>query len=65
MIGATVACCRGRSGEARSVRGTEGSTLQTDLGAIDLFAKITGGGNNHDLPAIDLVLNAFGRTSDA
>jgi hypothetical protein len=48
--------------DAQTLRNGANFTLQTDLGAIDLLAEITGGGNYHDLLPSTLVLNAFGRT---
>jgi len=48
--------------DIQTLRNGGNFTLQTDLGAIDLLAEITGGGNYHDLLPSTLVLNAFGRT---
>jgi hypothetical protein len=48
--------------DLQTLRNGGNFTLQTDLGAIDLLAEITGGGGYHDLHPSTLVLNAFGRT---
>lgn len=47
--------------DVQTLRNGGNFTLQTDLGAIDLLAEITGGGGYHDLLPSTLVLNAFGR----
>lgn len=48
--------------DLQTLRNGGNFTLQTDLGAIDLLAEITGGGGYHDLFPSTLTLNAFGRT---
>ena len=47
--------------DIQTLRNGGNFTLQTDLGAIDLLADITGGGSYHDLLPSTLALNAFGR----
>src|SRR5947207_2793728 len=48
--------------DTQTLRNGGNFTLQTDLGAIDLLAEITGGGDYHELLPETLVLSAFGRT---
>lgn len=48
--------------DMQTLRNGGNFTLQTDLGAIDLLAEITGGGGYHDLLPSTLILNAFGRS---
>ena len=48
--------------DVQTLRNGGNFTLQTDLGAIDLLAEITGGGGYHDLLPSTIELNAFGRT---
>jgi hypothetical protein len=48
--------------DVQTLRNGANFTLQTDLGAIDLLAEVTGGGNYHDLLPSTVVLNPFGRS---
>jgi hypothetical protein len=48
--------------DVQTLRNGANFTLQTDLGAIDLLAEVTGGGHYHDLLPSTVVLNPFGRS---
>jgi hypothetical protein len=47
--------------DTQTLRNGGNFTLQTDLGAIDLLAEITGGGDYHALLSSTLELHVFGR----